>query len=644
LVEIRRDGIITVWDSSNQCRERGAVFCWNGYEEQCGALSLLRYVETHGERLRRKYLAWVHDLGESRIAGKRIIDHLAFAGGLSYWWLTMFVEQSPWKSPSIIDALRLMALEEIMKAGRPEKLRLVSASSRLNEALVILCRNLGIAYEWRRMPRKPAWRRGIREFYRALPQRVQGLVSLWRHVQARWPLRQTDKSGWFGGEQAILLCSYFIHLDAKSCSSGVFHSRQWEDLPQLLHAHGYHTNWIQHFLQSNVVPDTSAASKWVDRFNQQRSTQGFHVFLDAYLSWSIVLRVLRAWLALIGIGVRLRGIQRFFQPRDSSCSFWPTMRRDWQASLGGSAAIDNLLWMELFDAALGAIPPQKTGLYLCENQSWERAFIHAWRKHGHGRVIAVAHSTVRFWDLRYFQDARTLRSQGPHAIPKPDLVALNGPAAVNSFLSVDYPPDSMVECEALRYGYLYGLPGRSAASAASGDPIRVLILGDYSKSSTLKLLDMLTAASGRLQASTAFTIKPHPNYQVKAQDFPSLHPTIVNEPLSQILGNFDIACSCNATSAAVDACLAGLPVIVAFDRTELNFSPLRGRPGVRFVATDIELAEALQQETSHVSDAAAQQDLFFLDPQFPRWKRLLELNPTDEPNASHVEQTQWESN
>jgi len=242
-------------------------------------------VETHGERLRLKYIAWVHDLGESRIAGRRIIDHFALAGGLSYWWLTMFVEQSPWKSPSIIDALRLFALEEILKVETPQKLCLASASARLNRAFGILCENLGIAYEWRPLRRKPLWKRGVRELYRALPLPMQALLNLVRHMRARWPLRRTDTSGWYAGEQALLLCSYFIHLDPKSCSNGVFHSRQWEDLPRLLHESGHQTNWIQHFLQSSVVPDTSVAIEWVSRFNQQRSAQGFHVFLDAYLSW-----------------------------------------------------------------------------------------------------------------------------------------------------------------------------------------------------------------------------------------------------------------------------------------------------------------------------------------------------------------------
>ena len=626
LAENSRGSSIVIWDSSDKCDEPGVVFLWNGYEED-GAHSLLRYVDAHAERLRRKYLSWIHDLGESQIGGKRLVDRLVLANGLSYWWLTAFVEQSPWKLPSIIDALRLLALEEIIKAQRPRNVRLVSVNRHLHKAVRSLCQNLGIECDWTSLPRKPFWHRSARELYRALPQPVQGLCSLFRHLYLRWALRQTDRSEWFAGDRALLICSYFIHLDQDSCSNGHFHSRQWEELPGILREKGYAVNWLQHYLESSVVPNTSVARNWVSRFNREQHAQGFHVFLDGYLSWRIVLRILRTWIWLMRVRLQLGDIDQVFQPRDSSCTFWPIMQRDWRAALGGSAAMSNLLWAELFDAAMRDLPTQRVGFYLCENQAWERAFIHSWRKYGHGRLIAVAHSTVRFWDLRYFQDPRTLRSRSACALPKPDFVALNGPAAVTSFLHGDFPRESIVECEALRYGYLQALPERPAFDDVSERRTRVLVLGDSSRLNTDKLLKLLQVASAgsHLHSTISYTIKPHPNYQVKAGDFPTLRLAIVNDPLARILGDFDIACSCNTTSAAVDAYLAGLPVVVVFEDTELNFSPLRGREGVRFAATGHELAEALQQITSYTAASTGLQEMFFIDPEYPRWRRLLDL-------------------
>ena len=102
-------------------------------------------------------------------------------------------------------------------------------------------------------------------------------------------------------------------------------------------------------------------------------------------------------------------------------------------------------------------------------------------------MIAVAHATVRFWDLRFFSDPRTVRASAMHAMPKADFVALNGQAAIEAYRSVDYPSGATVECEALRYGYLNDLRSTRVPERATGEAIRVLILGDYFPSSTMKM-------------------------------------------------------------------------------------------------------------------------------------------------------------
>ncbi|MCH7608657.1 MAG: hypothetical protein IIC94_08870, partial [Chloroflexi bacterium] len=87
---------LAVWDTSGEPTiDAGTVYRWSGRDDDGPTHSVLSYVEQHGERLRRKYLAWVHDVGEAKIAGKRLIDHLALGDGLSYWWLTSIVEKSP---------------------------------------------------------------------------------------------------------------------------------------------------------------------------------------------------------------------------------------------------------------------------------------------------------------------------------------------------------------------------------------------------------------------------------------------------------------------------------------------------------------------------------------------------------------------
>lgn len=617
------DQAFVLWDSESRAPESGSVFLWNGYADSAGRHSVFGYCEEHAERLRARYGGWIHDLGEYSIDGVRVVEHLAIDGGFSYWWMTRFVEQSPWKSPAINDAIRVLALEEILAELKPAKFRLVSANPILHEVLHNLCLTMGIDYQWERIAVESRGRFGLRDAYHALPQPVQALASFARDLWTLWPLRRASGPNWFNGEQSFFICSYFMYLDSEQADAGHFYSRYWGGLPGLMGKLGLMENWLQLYRTHDAVPTPNDALDLTERFNLKRREEGSHAFLDTYLSWSIVLRVLKRWSKLTIASWQLRGIEIAFRPQGSSVSLWPLMRGEWYASMRGPDAFSNLLSIELFDRALRDIPHQKKGLYLCENQAWERALIHAWRKHGHAMLIAVPHSTQSFWDLRYFRDPRAFDSSATCRLPQPDRTAVNGQAALETFIRGNHPREAIVECEALRYIYLNNLCPRPTSRKASGDPIKVLILGEYLSSGTVKMLNLLEAAVAGMAAPAMFTVKPHPNCLVKSGDFPALHLKVVQEPLGKILHQFDVAYSSNMTSAAVDAYLAGLPVVVALDETKLNYSPLRGRPGVRFVSTSKELAAALALADQWTAREFNHDEFFFLDSELPRWQKIL---------------------
>lgn len=621
---------LTVWDSdASPSGVDGLVYRWNGHVDDDAACSLLRYVDAHEERLRQKYLAWIHDLGESRIDGRRVVDHLAFDDGLSYWWLTRLAEKSLYRPPSpITDAIRLLALEEIVLERRPRALRLVSGNATLNETLEAWCRNLRIPYEWTRIAEEGTGRQDSRRMIRCLPHPARALGAFIHHVCRRWPLRRAKRPGWTGGDRALFFCSFFLGIAPGAATDGRFVSHYWAGVPDLLERLGLSGNWLHHYFPGS--PDARTAIDWVGRFNRNRRQPGFHTFVDAYLTPRVLLRTLQRWCWLAFLSLRrLRRIEKAFRPSGSQLSLWPVMRSEWFKSMRGAAAIENLLFVELFDAALRELPRQVKGIYLCENQPWELAFIHAWRKYGHGRLIAAAvHVSVRFWDLRYYVDPRTLQSSEPHARPKPDVMALNGKAAIETCLAADYPREAIAECEALRYGSIERRTSGAGRTAGDG-PLKVLLLGDYLGSSTVSMLRLLEASAPRLAGRVSCTIKPHPGFPVRASDYPALKLDVATDPLAALVGRFDVTLSSNMTSAALDAYFAGVPVVVKLDDAELNMSPLRGLPGVRFVSTTDELIEALCAAGPGDAMNRAPDEFFFIDPTLPRWERLLRPALTD---------------
>lgn len=608
----------------------GEVWRWSDYAEREGTRSVPRYLEEHAERLRSKYLAFIHDLGETRIAGRRLVEHLDRGNGFSFWWLTQLAEKSPLKSPRLYTCLRLLALEEMILERRPPAIRLRSADSELAQAMRKLCEQLAIPFSWKREP-DPTGGWSARRIYRELPAPTRALATFVRHLASAWPLRRVNRRTWFGGEKTSFFCSYFIHLDKASCARGQFHSRQWGILPAALNARGVRSNWIQHFLQSPEVPNAERGVDWATRFNADADRQGHHAFLDSHLSWSVVGRALSSWIWLLRVAFRLRTIGNAFVPNGSAVWLWPVLRDDWQTSLAGPVAIQNCLLVALFDEVFRELPRQPRGFYLCENQAWERAMLAAWRRRGHGEITGVIHATVPYWHLYYFDDSRTWGARGTGAMPMPDRLAVNGSVARRAFEGQGYPSNEIVDVEALRYlsfantfegSAIRGVMDARNRSATDFSGIDILILGDMIPTAMRAFLRMVEEAVPLLPPNSRLTFKPHPGYRVRLADYPGLSARETNDALDRILGEYDVAVAANSTSASVDAYMAGIPVIIMLDGASLNLSPLRGQPGVSFVSSPEELSAAIRA-AGNATESAPRNDMFFLDPELPRWMRLV---------------------
>lgn len=311
--------------------------------------------------------------------------------------------------------------------------------------------------------------------------------------------------------------------------------------------------------------------------------------------------------------------------QDKLCfDFWSLCKSDWQKSFYGKEAIQNLLNLNQIEYALEILPKQRIGFYLQENQGWEFALINSWKKNGHGTLIGVPHSTVRYWDLRYFWSPRGNDGDGILNMPLPNLIAVNSDAMKQCFESSGCPNKMIVMVEALRYLYLYNFRKKSYRQDRSHKKTyRLLVLGDYLPSNTKWQMDLLAECLSLLPSiSMEVFFKPHPNCKIDPDDYP-FKMILTSEPLNNLFEMCDFAYCSAVTSSLIDAYCSGLPVAASVDPSQLNMSPLRGCSDVVFANSPEHLAEFIENITSSCNTPFKNKKYFVLDPKMRRWRNLL---------------------
>jgi surface carbohydrate biosynthesis protein (TIGR04326 family) len=205
-------------------------------------------------------------------------------------------------------------------------------------------------------------------------------------------------------------------------------------------------------------------------------------------------------------------------------------------------------------------------------------------------------------------------------MPLADFLAINGPVAKKNMLDFGFPPDRLIEVEALRFLPLVNLP-KIYNSTTGKSSLRILICGDFLMATNKILLKWIEQASKELPGNTVYMFKSHPAYPMKLPENLDINIKIITCDLSDALEYSNIVFTSNISSVAVNAYLSGCRVIQMFNDGDFNSSPLRGLHDVTYVKNINELATKIKE--CNVYAYQKRMDYFFLDNALPLWKKIL---------------------
>lgn len=605
----------------------GKVITWNSAEGKKSHYSLIDYVESNRKEFRDKYLAFIYSLGEYKINEKSVCESLTDSRGYSLWWMSSFSEKSHLNSPHLTDCLKLFALEKVLVEKKIKSVLIFTEANKkvLLKAIKLLCENLEIDVSIISHSKQKKF--SVKNFIHKYRPEIFS-VSLWliRYLKLHWPLRVKKNVNWFSGGKSITIFSYFFNLNIDKCLKGIFYSNQWGELPRKLRQNDVKINWMHHFMTFNEMPNNKTALSFVNSFNINPEKQGIHTFFESQLCFSLLIIVIKNYFKCFIKSFTYKKIRFAFKVNGSEVNLWPILKDDWILCTRGGVVIRNLMFIELVDKALKSLPFQQNGLYLQENQFWERALIHAWRLYGHGDIIGVPHASINFWDMRYFDDKRAFTNNESLSQPHPNYVALNGPIAKQLFIDVNYPFSNILEVEALRY-LNHSQEHKSKSKykkkvTKKTNKKNILIIGEFRLEPTLDMLHAIKLTKPDFN-QVLFTFKPHPACKINRVLIGMPEILITNEPIDSIIQNFDLAIVAGNSSASLDIYYSYVDIIVYLGRQDLNLCPLEAISDCCFVRTSIDFKAALAVIKENNKRVYNKKEFFWTDRNLPRWDLLI---------------------
>jgi surface carbohydrate biosynthesis protein (TIGR04326 family) len=262
------------------------VLLWDGApgggRESLGAL-----VEERAEEVRRRYLAWAHDLGEVVVRGRPLRQRFRL-GSRSLWGQSLFVEQSMWKQWSLEPLVKVFALESLLERSPPSSLTFAGDRA-MHRVLQRVSESRGVRYEWRPIRARAARLRGVR----GLPRLIQGLLAVAYFAVARWAWRRPKARPRAAtvGASRVLISGPFFDPGGRDPAEPPFVSEFWTTLPALLRECGLTVHWLHYFYAHDRVPSVAAARRAMRRLNAAGAGDE-HFLVDGYVTVPIMVRLL----------------------------------------------------------------------------------------------------------------------------------------------------------------------------------------------------------------------------------------------------------------------------------------------------------------------------------------------------------------
>lgn len=579
---------IKIYDiNSKKLENTNEIFFWNSSERNKNSLDFL--LNKNKIKIKEKYLSIIEEVVRNN---KKINNHFFFKG-ISLDELSLISEKNPFKSDSIYDCLKLLVLEDFIRKNNVTKIIYVGSSANLALSLKDLTNALDIQFS----------KSSIKiEFNLKMESILRAFYFFYKFIY-----KNNLKSTKIEKFSDITFFGYFLHF--KNKNSNEYDSYLWNGIGKKLNSMKIISNWFHFFVPSSQIRNIHEAKEKLIRINKFNNEK--HLLLNTQLSIFQLLTILFKYLILVLKNIIFIKKKKILINSHSKSNFSHFLSKDIDKSYFGEVLIYNLHIILTLDQILSTIPKQKLGFYLLENQGWEKCLNIMWKRYNHKTLAGYLHSTMRFWDLRYYKCKKEFSSK-----QNPDLFLFNGKYSKKIGIKNYYPLKKSIEVEAVRYNHLLKSKNKKVKKS------KILTIGDMNNYENHFIVNQIKKIK-HLFPSKVFYYKPHPSNTSKMiNDLKNKFKFLkILEPITKVdfADYFKIICT-NSTSAILDCIIQKQDFCSYKSYSTLDLFPIDDQKlEKKRIYTSDELIKFLKKRKK----LNIKQDYLHLNKDLNNWKKII---------------------
>lgn len=582
---------IKIYDTySKNLENKKDHYFWNSLIKSKNSIDFL--LDKNKKKIKDKYLSIIEEI----VRNNKIKNNYFFYNGISLDELSLISEKNPFKSYRIYDCLKLLVLEDLIKKNKVKKITYFGSSVKLGLSLKELSHNLNLKYSQNINKVELNFKiisilRAFYFFYK----------FIYKNNLKKTKIKKFSDITFFG---------YFLHFKDKN--SNQYDSYLWNGISKKLDSMKINSNWFHFFVPSSQIKNINEAKNKLIKINNFNKEN--HLLLNTQLSFCQLMVIFFKYLVLTFKNIIFLNRKKLLINSFSKSNFSYFLVEDINKSYFGEVLVYNLHIILTLDQILSKIPKQKLGFYLLENQGWEKCLNILWKKYNHKILAGYLHSTIRFWDLRYFKCKKEFNTN-----QNPDLFLFNGKYSKNIGIKNYYPSKKSKEVEAVRYNHLL------KANKIKINKNKILIIGDMHNYENHFVANQVGIIK-YLFPGKKFYYKPHPSNTSKMiselkDKFKFLK---ILKPITKVdfANYFKIICT-NSTSAILDCVIQKQDFCSIKSYSTLDLFPIDDQKlQKKRIFSSYELIKFLKKK----SKVNVSQDYLHLNKDLTNWKKIIRNN------------------